>query len=200
MTAAGRAAPSRDRSRRSREALVEAALTLCAQAEDVEAVTVEQIAEAAGLTRRSFYSHFTGKQDVLLELNRTTDDAMADLAAEALDAGTSIDATLARVVAELDKRSRRLPRQVQAQIVAEYHRDPALMRERSAFRQLLPQLFEQARTRGELPAGADPERLARLAAAILQSSTQAWAEGRTRSLRADLDYGFRVLLSGARAQ
>lgn len=196
-----RSALAQSRSRRSREALLDAALRLWAAAEspaEIESVTVEQIAATAGLTRRSFYVHFAGKTDVLLALNADTDTAMAEAARATVRAGGTVDQALERAVAVLAEHSRRWPRALAAQILAEYHRDPAAMRETSEFRRQLPALFRAAKRRGELPPGARPEQLAALTAAVFQSATQAWAEGRSRRLRDNLDYGLEVLLAGAR--
>jgi hypothetical protein len=74
------------------------------------------------------------------------------------------------------------------------------MRERSSFRQLLPKLFEEARTRGELPPCVDAEQIAALAAAVIYSACEAWADGRSPGLLDDLQYGLRVLLAGVRAE
>lgn len=164
-----------------------------------ERTTVDDIAQAAGVTKGTLYFHFASKVDILHELNAATEEAMAGEAGRAVDAGQSLDVALERAAIVLDEHSQRRSRAVLAHIVREYHRNPSLTRERSVFRQLLPTLFEQAQVRGELPAGVSPERLAALAAAMIYSACQAWAEGRSPSLLDDLHYGMRVLLAGVRA-
>jgi AcrR family transcriptional regulator len=193
---------AQDRSRRTRDALVEAATALWG-ARDVETgfdgTTVDEIAQAAGVTKGTFYFHFGSKVDILHELNDATEEAVAGEAVRAIAAGDAVDVALERALAMLAAHNESRPRAVAAHLVREYRRDPKVARERSTFRQLLPTLFDEARDRGELPAGTDGERLAALTAAIIYSACQAWAEGLSTGLRDDLHYGMRVLLAGVRA-
>jgi AcrR family transcriptional regulator len=76
-----RAALLNARSRETRRALVRAALRLWGQGDfDVayEASTVADIARAAGVSRGTFYFHFAGKEDILLEMSSATVQAMID--------------------------------------------------------------------------------------------------------------------------
>lgn len=54
----------------TRQALHEAAVRLCL-ADGIENVTVEAIADAAGVSRRTFSNYFTGKEQALLHRDRT---------------------------------------------------------------------------------------------------------------------------------
>lgn len=65
----------RARGRRNREALIAAAIDLFAT-NGYEQTTVDQIAEAAGVSPRTFFHHFTAKEDILF-------DGYADRLAEA---------------------------------------------------------------------------------------------------------------------
>lgn len=207
MTTPATAGPRRsilaqDRSRRTREALVDAALALWTERgfdAGFDSTTVEEIARAAGVTKGTFYFHFARKVDVLLEMNTATDQAMAEAARDAVAAGAPVDVAVQRALAVQAERTERMPRAALAQILREYHNSPVLARERSEFRTLLPGLLRAARDRGELPAGADPERLANLIAALLLSASAAWAEGRTARLGAELAYSADVLFAGVRA-
>jgi AcrR family transcriptional regulator len=194
---------AQDRSRRTRDALIEAATHLWSERGydgGFDTTTVEEIARAAGVTKGTFYFHFASKVDILLQLNAAVEEAMAEEARRAIDVGAGLDVALRHAAAVLDEQSRRRPRAALAHILREYHQDPRLTRERSAFRQLLPVLFEDARARGELPADTDPERVAALAAAMIYSACEAWADGRSPRLLDDLEYGLNVLLAGVRAQ
>jgi AcrR family transcriptional regulator len=194
---------AQDRSRRTRDALIDAATHLWSERgyeTGFDTTTVEEIARAAGVTKGTFYFHFAGKVDVLLQMNAEAEEAMADEARRAVGAGDGLDVALRRAAAVLDEQSRRRPRAALGHVLREYHRDPRLTRERSAFRQLLPALFEGARAGGDLPPGCDPERIAVLAAAIIYSACEAWADGRSPCLLDDLLYGLGVLMAGVRAQ
>lgn len=67
-----------------RDALSEAAMGLF-RARGFEAVTVEEIANAAGLSRRTFFRYFASKEDVLVDrLERDGDRILAELGARPL--------------------------------------------------------------------------------------------------------------------
>jgi AcrR family transcriptional regulator len=68
-----------------RDALSAAALELFL-ARGFEAVTVEEIAQAAGLSRRTFFRYYKSKEDVMVEhLDRNGERLLAELAARPLD-------------------------------------------------------------------------------------------------------------------
>jgi AcrR family transcriptional regulator len=191
------------RSRRTRDALIDAATELWSERGSqagYDATTVEDIVRAAGVTMGTFYFHFASKIDILLQINAVTEETMVQEALVVVAAGHTLDAALQRAAVVLADQSQRRPRAAFALILREYHRDPARMRQRSSFRQLLPTLFEEARRRGELPLHVDPEQTAALAAAVIYSACEAWADGRSTSLLDDLGYGLRVLLAGVRAE
>jgi AcrR family transcriptional regulator len=194
---------AQDRSRRTRDALMDAATALWNERGSqagYDATTIEDIVRAAGVTKGTFYFHFASKIDILLQINAATEASMAQEAIHAMEAGNVLDVALQRAAVVLADESQQRPRAAFALILREYHRDPALMRERSSFRQLLPKLFEEARTRGELPPCVDAEQIAALAAAVIYSACEAWADGRSPGLLDDLQYGLRVLLAGVRAE
>jgi AcrR family transcriptional regulator len=60
-------APQQERSRRKREALLEAALALFAE-RGYEQTSIEDIAHAAGVAVGGFYQHFSSKRQILLVL------------------------------------------------------------------------------------------------------------------------------------
>lgn len=68
------------RSRRTRQDIHRAALGL-ARTRQVQEITVEQIAEAAGVSRRTFFNHFPTKNDVFIpDLDEVPPRALADFA------------------------------------------------------------------------------------------------------------------------
>ncbi|MBZ0286701.1 MAG: TetR family transcriptional regulator [Anaerolineae bacterium] len=81
-------APERLKARKQqvvREALSEAAAALF-HARGFEAVTVEEIANAAGVSRRTFFRYYESKEDVMVErLDRDGERLLAELAARPLD-------------------------------------------------------------------------------------------------------------------
>jgi len=69
------------RSRETRRALIRGALKLWGEADfdaAYEASTAADIARAAGVSKGTFYFHFAGKEDLLLEMSSGTSQAMID--------------------------------------------------------------------------------------------------------------------------
>jgi AcrR family transcriptional regulator len=65
-----------------RSRVAEAAMTVFTE-KGFEESTVADILDAANIARRTFYRHFTSKEDVLLELHGVTTRALVELMAEA---------------------------------------------------------------------------------------------------------------------
>ncbi|WP_203708893.1 TetR/AcrR family transcriptional regulator, partial [Asanoa iriomotensis] len=83
---------TRSDARRSRASILDAAVVLLNEEPDP---SVEAIATAAGVTRQTVYAHFPSREALLAAvLDRVTDEAMAELDAVDLDAGTATEALL----------------------------------------------------------------------------------------------------------
>src|SRR3954454_9734427 len=152
-----------ERSRRTRQELVNAAVKLWTERgfeNGVESTTVEEIARAAGVTKGTFYFHFAHKEDVLLEMSITAGDATNQVAMRAAAAGDSIDDIVSKAFTEMARRTERLPRAAIARTIREFYKYPNRARERSMSRRLFPELFAEAQSRGELPADIEPHDLA----------------------------------------
>src|SRR2546421_4014524 len=112
-----------ERSRRTRQELVNAAVKLWTERgfeNGVESTTVEEIARAAGVTKGTFYFHFAHKEDVLLEMSITTGDAATELARRASEAGATIDDIVEVSFKEMARRTERLPRAAIARTIREF--------------------------------------------------------------------------------
>lgn len=88
----------------TREDIVDAAFTLFAE-RGFAAVTMAEVAEAAGVSRSTAYRRFPTKEDVVLAIpNRwldVFDDAVADLAADT-DVATAVETAAMAVAAHID--------------------------------------------------------------------------------------------------
>ena len=87
-------------SKHKREAIVRAALDLFS-VQGYESVTVDRIAERAGVSRRTFFDYFPAKDALLFAVRRGTEDRLANLVAEQplhLDALTAIERAWTDVV------------------------------------------------------------------------------------------------------
>ncbi|RKR37715.1 TetR/AcrR family transcriptional regulator [Paraburkholderia sp. BL17N1] len=122
------------RRERTREFLFEAARKMFIE-KGVAATSVEEIAEAAGYTRGAFYSNFSGKRELLIELLRRDDDrALANLQGIMKEGGTA-EEMKERVVAHYSRyflENDCFPLWVEAKLLAA--RDTAFQERISAFR------------------------------------------------------------------
>jgi AcrR family transcriptional regulator len=192
-----------ERSRRTRQELVNAAVKLWTERgfeNGVETTTVEEIARAAGVTKGTFYFHFAHKEDVLLEMSNTAGDAAMEAANRSAKEGNSIDVTVQRAFAEMARRTERMPRAAIARTLREFYKHPARSREHSPTRQVFPLLLEAAQQRGELPADADHLDIADMLNALMITAVEGWVHGAYPKLAPELAYRVRVLFAGVRSE
>jgi AcrR family transcriptional regulator len=159
----------------TRQALHEAAVRL-ALARGVEHVTIEAIADAAGVSRRTFSNYFAGKEQALLYGDETRIRRLLDL----VHAGPATDSpwtALTRAAEQLAvEREEDAVQMAQTRLL---RRHPALLAQQvatyaAAERELAAQLSAR------MPAGPDPHLRARLLAATflttLRVATQTWLD------------------------
>lgn len=108
-----RASLANTRSRETRQELIRVALKLWGEGdfeEAYESTTGADIARAAGVSKGTFYFHFSSKEDILLEMSSTTVQAMIDQ----VDVGTRRAIPLMslseKVMASMAQRVTRAPR------------------------------------------------------------------------------------------
>jgi AcrR family transcriptional regulator len=191
-----------ERSRRTRQELVNAAVKLWTERgfeHGVENTTVEEIARAAGVTKGTFYFHFAHKEDVLLEMSLTTSDAVTETAKRADAEGDTIDDIIYKSFNEMARRTERLPRAAIARTVREFYKYPTRARELSMTRRAWPELIGEAQARGELPSDVDPEDMSDMMNALMLTAVEGWVHGAHDALAPELAYRMRVLLAGVRA-
>jgi AcrR family transcriptional regulator len=88
-----RAGLTQERSRDTRRRLVRTAMRLWTERgfeTGIEDTTVDEIVQAAGVTKGTFYFHFAHKEEILLELGYQTASLLAEEGARCLSAGSSI--------------------------------------------------------------------------------------------------------------
>ena len=116
-----------ERSRRTRQQLVDAAVQLWTERgfeEGVEETTVEEIVQAAGVTKGTFYFHFAHKEDILLEVGWGTSEALFKDVTKALADDRSVDDVLDELLVLLARRISATPRAAVARTLAEFYRRP----------------------------------------------------------------------------
>ncbi|ADP79911.1 regulatory protein TetR [Pseudofrankia inefficax] len=101
------------RSRETRQALTRAALRLWSEGdfdEAYQASTAADIAQAAGVSKGTFYFHFANKEAILLEMSSATIQAMIDQVEAGAARGLPLRALSEQVMASMARRIVRAPR------------------------------------------------------------------------------------------
>ena len=192
-----------ERSRRTRQELVNAAVGLWTERgfeNGVETTTVEEIARAAGVTKGTFYFHFAHKEDVLLEMSITTNDAVSKVADASVAAGDPIDVTVQKAFAEMARRTERMPRAAIARTLGEFYKHPTRVGDHNLTRGIFPTLIEAAQARDEFPTDVDPVDLADMLNALMITAVEGWVHGAFPELAPELAYRVRILFAGVRAE
>ncbi|MGI8449366.1 MAG: TetR family transcriptional regulator [Streptosporangiaceae bacterium] len=157
---------------RAEDRLRDAALELYLE-HGYENVTVAQITERAGLTRRTFSRYFTDKRDVLFAGSQQLPVALADAVLHADDALSPFEALLAALVDTGELLAGRVPHAAQRRAVIQAR--PELQeRERTKFAAVTDALAGALQQRGAAESGA--RLLAHVGAAIFQTAFERWTD------------------------
>jgi AcrR family transcriptional regulator len=157
---------------RAEDRLRDAALELYLE-HGYENVTVVQITERAGLTRRTFSRYFTDKRDVLFAGSEQLPVALADAVRHADDALPPFEALLAALVDTGELLAGRVPHAAQRRAVIKA--SPELQeRERTKFAAVTDALADALQQRGAAESGA--RLLAHVGAAIFQTAFERWTD------------------------
>ncbi|MBL7502653.1 TetR/AcrR family transcriptional regulator [Frankia sp. CNm7] len=170
------------RSRESRLALIRAALRLWGQGdfnEAYEASTVTDIAQAAGVSRGTFYFHFANKEAILLEMSSATIQAMIDQVEESTGKGVPLRPLSEQVMASMARRVVRAPKgaALRAGSLGFTGRadDGTLANPRLSV--AFDALIRYGKERGELSARIDVEEVAAMLTAVTMEAIIRWGAG-----------------------
>ncbi len=117
-----------ERSRRTRRTLVDAALALWTERgfdDGIDETTVEEIAQAAGVTKGTFYFHFAHKEDILLEIGWGTAEAMLKDTTKYIADERPVEDAFDKLLTALARRISAGPRAAVGRTIAEFYRRPA---------------------------------------------------------------------------
>ena len=157
---------------RAKDRLRDAALELYLE-HGYENVTVAEITERAGLTRRTFSRYFTDKRDVLFAGSERLPGALANAVRHADDALPPFEALLAALVDIGDLLAGRVPHAAQRRAVVKA--SPELQeRERTKFAAVTDALTDALQQRGAPGSGA--RLLAQVGVAIFQTAFERWTD------------------------
>jgi AcrR family transcriptional regulator len=157
---------------RAEERLRDAALDLFAE-HGYENVTVTQITERAGLTRRTFSRYFTDKRDVLFAGSERLPVVLADAVLRADDSLPPVDALLAALVGTGELLAERVPNAARRRAVVKA--SPELQeRELTKYAAVTDALTSALQQRGATRSTA--QLLARTGTAIFQTAFERWTD------------------------
>src|SRR5713101_3194691 len=150
-----RSALLQDRSIRTREQLIDAALKLWSERgfeTGVEDTTIDEIVQAAGFTKGTFYFHFAHKEDILLELGYDTAGVVVEEAKRCVAGEKPLDASMTRVIGVLSRQMSSTPPAAVGRSVSELRRRPPdkLPQGRPSIADGFELLYQSAMDRGEL--------------------------------------------------
>jgi AcrR family transcriptional regulator len=191
-----------DRSVNTRRAIIRAAARLWGQREYTE-TTVEDICNAAGVGRSTYYLHFESKERLLIELALATARGVAADVETAVQGGT-VDDELRAFMDGLVRRMEGTPRSLavivmrQVSITSVSSRQPA--EEDILFDDVLTRVVRDGQQRGELRAEVDARDVGEVMAGMTIDALQRWAGGADeRTLRQSLELRFDLALAALRA-
>ena len=200
-----RAGLMQERSRDTRRRLVRTAIRLWTERgfeTGIEETTVEEIVQAAGVTKGTFYFHFAHKEEILLELGFQTASLLCEEAARCISAQRSIDESLRRVTNTLVASVKAAPPAAVGRAMSEFTRPrrPGAEPPSSdpSFAQALEMLFARARDGGEVTDQVDPAEMAQIVEALFVDSLMEWSQGRLKALNPALQRRTAIVLAGLR--
>jgi nitrite reductase/ring-hydroxylating ferredoxin subunit/AcrR family transcriptional regulator len=200
-----RAGLTQERSRDTRRRLVRTAMRLWTERgfeTGIEDTTVDEIVQAAGVTKGTFYFHFAHKQEILLELGYQTATLLYEEAARCIKAKRSIEDSLRRVTNTLAASVKATPPAAVGRAMSEFLRpsrpgDEPLARFPS-FAQALEMLFARAREVGEVTDQVEPMEMAQIVEALYMDCLMEWSQGRLNRLNLALQRRTSIVLAGLR--
>ena len=200
-----RAGLSQERSRDTRRKLVRTAMRLWTERgfeTGIEDTTVDEIVQAAGVTKGTFYFHFAHKEEILLELGYTTASLLAEEAARCVDANRNIADALRRVTNVLVASVKTTSPAAVGRAISEFHRlrppGDELPVGHPSFGSALEILFTRAQEEGEVTDKVDPSEMAQIVEALYADSLREWSRGRLKHLNPALQRRTSIVLAGLR--
>lgn len=192
-----------DRSRRTRRQLVRSALELWGERgfeDGIERTRVDEIVQAAGVTKGTFYFHFSHKEEILLEMGYDTAAVTTEEARRCVARGRTLDDSINRVITVLSRHVRAAPPAAVGRAVAEFRRRRVheLPGGRAAIANGLEMVYEAAIERGELTGQVNPRELAEMTEAVMMDTLVDWVRDRIDLTRA-LKRRTRFIVDGARS-
>jgi AcrR family transcriptional regulator len=168
----------------------------------IEDATVDEIVQAAGVTKGTFYLHFAHKEEILLELGYQTASLLAGEAERCISAQRGIEGSLRRVTNALVASVKATPPAAVGRAMSEFRRarrpgDEPPPRAPS-FAQALESLFTRVQEEGEVTGKVDPSEMAQIVEALYMDCLREWSQGRLKHLNPALQRRTAIVRAGLR--
>ena len=208
MVGSGASTPRRSglaqsRSRDTRRNLIHAALAMWDGddfEESFEATTVADIVRAAGVSKGTFYFHFSGKQEILLEVAWGTSRRMIEEAEAGIRRGTPMFELVDQLMRSMARRVSRAPKALAYRVVGEWSRlSPEAVARPAGVGIGFEALIRYGQQGGVLPQAVDVFELAALLHAATLDALVRWSSSgqTTAALRRNLCRRADIVLRGA---
>lgn len=205
VTPRRRAGLTQERSRDTRRRLVLTAMRLWTERgfeTGIEDTTIDEIVQAAGVTKGTFYFHFARKEEILLELGYQAATLLYEEAARCVKAERSIDDSLRKVTNTLATSVKAAPPAAVGRAMSEFLRSrrpgdepPSSV---PSFAQALELLFVRAQLSGEVTDQVDPAEMAEIVESLYTDALLTWSRGRLKRLNPALQRRIAIVLAGLR--
>lgn len=208
MVGSGASTPRRSglaqsRSRDTRRNLIHAALAMWDGddfEESFEATTVADIVRAAGVSKGTFYFHFSSKQEILLEVAWGTSRRMIEEAEAGIRRGTPMFELVDQLMRSMARRVSRAPKALAYRVVGEWSRlSPEAVARPAGVGIGFEALIRYGQQGGVLPWEVDVFELAALLHAATLDALVRWSSSgqTTAALRRNLCRRADIVLRGA---
>jgi AcrR family transcriptional regulator len=190
------------RSRDTRRKLIEAALAIWNEREfeeAFEATTVAAIARAAGVSKGTFYFHFSSKQEILLEMAWGTARRMVEEADAGIRRGTPMFDLVDQLMRSMARRVSGTPKALVFRVVGEWsHLSPDVVARPAGVGVGFEAVIRYGQDRGSLPDELDPYEVAALLHAATLDALVRWSSSgqSAAALRENLCRRADVILRG----
>ncbi|OHV21291.1 TetR family transcriptional regulator [Parafrankia soli] len=196
-----RAGLLQERSRETRHRLVRAALHLWTERgfeTGIEDTRVEEICQAAGVTKGTFYFHFAHKEDILLEMGAETATVLNESANRCVRSDRSLDDSLRTVLNAVARNIKGTPPAAVSRALAEFRRPHRIHASYSgpAFSEAFEKLFAKAQEKGEVTQRVDPSEMAQILEALVVDCIMKWSHGRLPKLNQALHLRAAIVTAG----
>jgi AcrR family transcriptional regulator len=192
-----------ERSVNTRRAIMRAASVLWAE-QGYNETTVEDLCNAAGIGRSTFYLHFESKERLLVEFALATADGVSSDVDDAVRHGSfddEIEAFVAGLASRMEHTPRSLAITVMRQVALNSVAARELGRDQILFDDVLSRIVRDGQQQGRIRPDIVPDDVGEVMAGMVVDALQRWAAGDVdRTLRESLDLRIALVLQGIAAE